>query len=100
MTDMNYRRKWDKEINSIYANKIFKDSEIIYTKFKKYKIIGDMDSVDKQLLFQTETNDDNPIIICYSSSLPLEMLPRIESNNRLKILFSITIFEKLEDGST
>lgn len=94
------RLQWDTEITKLYSNQIFQDSGIVYTKYKNYKLLGEMDSVDKQLFFETESESGAPICVLYSSFLPNKIIPKVRGHNRLKIVFSVTIFEKLEDGST
>ncbi|CAI2368296.1 unnamed protein product [Moneuplotes crassus] len=98
--DVDSRLQWDTEITKMYSNQIFQDSSIVYTKYKNYKLLGEMDSVDKQLFFEAESESGAPISVLYSSFLPNKIIPKVRGHNRLKIIFSVTIFEKLEDGST
>ncbi|CAI2368854.1 unnamed protein product [Moneuplotes crassus] len=100
VTEIDHRSQWDKEIVKMYENKIFQDSCIIYTKYKKYRLVGNMDSVDKHLFFEVENEKGTPMFVSYTSFLPNGLVPKVKGHNRLKIVYSIMIFERLEDGST
>ena len=101
VTDINLRKKWDKEIKQITkGSKIWKDANIIYTKYQTYNLLGQIDSVDKQYNFLVESEEGNPIFVSYSSSLPEGIVPKVHNVRRIHIYFSISVFELLEDGST
>lgn len=82
------------------GSQIWKNSNIIYTEYQNYNLLGNIDSADKQLCFLTENEDDQPIFVSYTSHVPENIVKKQREVNRIKILFCISIFERLKDGST
>jgi hypothetical protein len=101
VTNTSKRKKWDKEIKQIWDFPgVSKDSKIVYSQFQNYKLLGAVDCAEKRLWFETENEEDDPIFISYSSSVPEKIMPTRPGVSRMKTVFWITIFEKQRDGST
>lgn len=95
-----YRQIWDKEVNKIIENPITEGFGLSHTQYKGYKLLGSMDSVEKQMSFTTESEDGNRILVAYSSCIPPEVIPKFEGFQRLKVVFSIMIIEEKQNGET
>jgi hypothetical protein len=82
------RKRWDKDLKNVrIGSQICKNSNIIYTEYQDYNLIGKSDSADKQLCFSTENENDQPIFVCYTSYIPEKLVKKQFGTTRIEIIF-------------